>query len=206
MAAIRDGPTDFIDADSGEKICTVKAGPRTHINDLKKLIEADTGIPVLQISILAGTYRYKDFDQIGGELFTKAYEEQVTPQLLFRRLSAEQANEEQERHKAIEQLKKGTHLQKLADVHKADPDVVLFAVEHEAPTELQYASDSVKNNRDAMIEALKTSSLCSVYIAEDLWMDREFIKAAMTVDGLLLGASQVPAKWREDPEVLMYAC
>lgn len=206
MAAIRDGPTDLIDADSGEKICTVKAGPRTHINELKKLIETDTGIPILQISILAGTYRYKDFDQIGGELFTKAFEEQVTPQLLFRRLSEDQANEELERHKAIEQVKKGLHIQKLADVHKADPEVVLFAIQNTNASELQHASDSVKNNRDAMIEALKSSSLCVVYIGEDLWQDRDFIKGAMAVDGLILGATQVPFKWRCDPEIVMYAC
>lgn len=209
FAAIREQPVDILDAANGKvKFCTVKAGPKCEIKKIKKDIEADTGVPFREVVLMDDeNYKYKDFDMVGIELFKRALEPPESPPvLLYHRLTAEEADVEEVRHKAIEEIKHGKHMQHVEDASKADPEVCLFAVEHTNPSELQYASDSVKEDRHVMIQALRLSSTCMYYVSEKLWDDREFMKGAMAVDGLLIGASMVPQKWRADVEIVMYAC
>jgi len=210
FAAIREQPVDIIDAEHGLiKLCTVKAGPKCEIKKVKHEIEENAGVPTREVVLTdANGYKYKDFDHIGIDIFKTAMEAMPaeTPKLLFRRLTHEEANVAEGRHTAIEAIKHGTHMQHIDDEFKNDPEVCLFAVEHTNPSELQYASDAVKEDIDTMLQALRLSSTCMYYVSEKLWDDRTFVKGAMTVDGLLLGASMVPQKWRDDVEVVMYAC
>lgn len=205
-AAIREQPVDIIDWESGDKLCAVKAGPKTHIQLVIEEIEREVGIPARLLRICDGQHKFKHFDQVGASIFKEALADQTVPKLDLRRLTTEEAACDEARHKAIEKIRGGDMLIHMEEGVLGDPEVVLFAVENHNPAELQHADDNVKSDFDTMIAALKISSTCMYYVAENLWLDRTFMKRAVSIDGLLLGQAMVPTQWRSDVEIVMYAC
>jgi hypothetical protein len=206
VAAIRDQPVNILDAD-GKKICSVKAGPRTDIAAIKKQIQDEIGTESRLQMIMSGSYEYtKNQEHAGIAIFKTAMEKNATPELNLVLLSAEDAAFHEARHKVIEAIDHGTKLHDIEEIYRDDADIVLHAVEHANPSELQYASERVRSDMDHMLAALKISGTSMYYVHETLWKDRAFMKGAMQIDGLLLGASMVPAEWRSDAEIVMYAC
>lgn len=106
----------------------------------------------------------------------------------------------------MEAVKHGTKLKDLEEIYRSDPETVLLAVEHTNPSELQHATDSVKRDRETMLEALRLSGMTIYYVDPELWEDHDFIKGAVTIDGLILGQAMVPEHWRSNPEIVMLAC
>lgn len=206
-AAIREQPVEIVDDDTRKIVCTVKkAGPKTHISMLKAEIEQDTGIALRLQRLYFGARIYTDVELIGKDTFMEALEENSVAKLYLERLSPEEADKQEGRDRAIDQIKNGAHMQHMEDEWRSDPQVVLYAVEHSNPAELQHASDAVKSDWDTMMQALTINTTCMYYVADTLWQDRSFMKKAVSIDGLLLGAAMVPAEWRSDVEVVMYAC
>lgn len=209
LAAIRDQPVDIFNAKDGKKLCTVKAGPKTHVNTLKGSIHQDTGIAEREQKILRGSdehISYHDGEQIGSDLFKNALDMDKLPSLRFMQLSAAEADKEEACTAAKERIKNGTKLKDLEDDFRNEADIVLFAVEHTNPTELQHSTLEVRSDGPSMLQALRISTTSMYYVADSLWQNRSFMKSAVSIDGLLLGAKMVPTDWRTDVEMVMFAC
>lgn len=199
--AIREQPILITELGSGREICTAKAGPKTHISKVKNEISQATGISVHEILLCVKNHKYKDSDAVGMDIFRTE-----SPELHMKQLSPEEAELDAKRQEAFERILGGTKLTLLEEDLRADPDIVLFAVEHTNPAELQHAADEVKNDRDTMVQALTINTTCMYYVAPELWNDKAFVKSAVQIDGLLLGAAVVPKKWCADTEVVVHAC
>lgn len=207
-AAIREQDVEIVDFSTREKLCSVKAGPKTAISDIMNQIVKNLGIELRQLRLSSGDYKFKENDRyLGASIFKEAEKEQVQPELQLKRLTGQEADQYEGRLEAIDRMKNhGEHLKMLEELWRSDDEVVLWAIEHLAPTELQHASDSVKGHHDTMVEAMKLSTLCMYYVSDNLWQDREFMKSCVAIDGMLLGAQMVPSQWREDVEIVMIAC
>lgn len=193
--------------EDGAHVCEVKAGPKTAIHALKAEIETNTGIPIREQQIFTHCHKFKDDEKVGVGLFYEAQEQDRAPKVHFKRLTQEEAVRAEVGRVAIAKIKRdGARLADLQEDCRELPEVVLFAVSHTNPAELQYASAAVKSDKEAMLEALSFSSSCMYYIGAKCWQDRDFMTRAVSIDGLLLGAEMVPQIWRSDPEVVMYAC
>merc|ERR1719440_1543503 len=107
--AIRDQPVNILDAESGEKICVVQAGPKTDISRIKQMVSQDAGIPTREILIVSGGYKFKDNEHVGMGIFSEAADNQAQPELQLKRLSTEEADREEGREKALEFLKRDPH-------------------------------------------------------------------------------------------------
>jgi len=207
VALLREQMCDVLNYDDGEQICQVRAGPKSIIHAIKVEIETNAGIPIREQKIVTNHHKYKDDEKVGLDIFQEAADDERAPRLQFHRLTHEEADRAEAATKAIAEIRDhGHHLHDVEVSARENVDVVLFAVEHTNPAELQHASDSVKNDMDAMIDALTLSSLCMYYVGECCWQDRDFMIRAVSLDGLLLGVKVVPEMWRSDPEVVMYAC
>jgi len=205
LAAIRDQQVDIIDETTSVKLCTVKAGPKTAIHALKDEISTACGIPAKELLLKYGDHKFKDIDHVGIHVF-KDLTAGASAVLTFIRLTAQEAEEEDGRQKALEKVKHGEKLSHLDELYRGDPEIALMAVELDNASALQHASDSVKADRETMLEALKISTSCMYYVAESLWNDRQFMIGAVSIEGTLLGAKMVPQSWCSDAEVVMYAC
>merc|ERR1719189_3132603 len=157
------------------------------MSEVKLEIEKVTGIRTHQQRLL---FAGKELES-SGNICVDALR-MGRPELQLQMLS----NEEQGRQQAIERLRQGAKLKNLEDVHKADPEVVLFAVKHVNPSELQHAAVSVRGDREFLLKAMELNTICRYYASDELWHDFFFIQAIVQADGLLLGSSLVPSKWR----------
>lgn len=203
--AVREQQIDVFDF-SGEKICTVKAGPRTEALHVKEEIEKSLSIPVREQVIIACSKKLIDNQHLGLDIFKEASEEQRSPQLSFQRLSPEEADLEEGRMATLEEIKHGKKLKDVAEQYKSDSQVVLYAIEHHNGAELQMAGDSVKQDYTTMLEAIRLCTTCMYYVDESLWQNRDFVKCVLAIDGMLLGQKVIPDKFREDVELVMVAC
>jgi hypothetical protein len=200
-AAIRVQPVSIIDLDSGEELCQVHAGPRTFIHAVKEEIHDITGIKMNQQRILFEGSRLDDADKVGVDVFRTKQ-----PELQFKEISRAMAAAEDARRAVMERIDRVTKLKDLDDVYKADPEVVLYAVEHVNPSELQFADAALKSNRSVMVKAMAINTLSKYYVADELWLDYAFMLSIVNIDGLLLGSPQVPEKWRSDHRIVREAC
>jgi hypothetical protein len=126
--------------------------------------------------------------------------------LIFSRLTAEQADREEGVHAAIARIRDhGIKLKDLEETWRGESEVVLYAVQHINPAELQHADASIKSNMTTMLQAMRISTTCMYYVAENLWNDRQFVKSVVQIDGMTLGGRMVPTNWRSEIEIVMLA-
>lgn len=208
--AVRDQPIKVVSQQTGETICTVTAGPKTHIWHIKEDIAKDTGYATREQKVFMGVgpaYQYKDSDVVGAALFKEAMNAETDPKFGLQLLTAEEADQLEGIQEAIEKMDKGhLYFKDLEEAYRSVPEVVLWAVEHHNASDLQHAGDSVKTDFATMLQALKISTMSMYYVAESLWEDKQFVKSAVAVDGMVLGAKAVPLKWRSDTDIVITAC
>lgn len=212
--AVRDQPVKVVNAQNGETICTVTAGPKTHVWHIKEDIFKDTGYATREQKLFSGDVKdcqkqiqYKDSDVVGAGLFKEAHNEERDPQFILQLLTSDEADKLEGIQEAIEKMEQGKiHLKDLEETYRSESEVVLWAVEHHNPSELQHAGERIKADFATMLQALKISTMSVYYVAESLWEDKQFVKSAVEVDGMILGAKAVPVDWRSDIDIVITAC
>jgi len=199
--AIRDQPVALCDAYSGAVLCSVKAGPKTLIGVVKRGVENQLGCPPIQQRIWDGEILLKDQDHVGVNIFRTE-----EPSLLIQILSDKEAHYEERKSMAMKQLSSHkSDLKNFEEDLRADSDVVMCAIHNVNPAQLQHAEDVVRSDVGIMLEALRTSTVCKYYIAEELWSDTEFVRGAMQVDGMLIAEPKIPPDLKNSIGIAMEA-
>lgn len=200
-SAIRDQPVAIVDLQSNEELCSVKAGPKTRIEDVKRGVENLLGCPPIQQRIYNGDHLLKDQDQVGVSVFRTEQ-----PYLHLQILTDKEAHFEERKTKAIKQMTSHqTDLAHLEEDLRADRDIVMCAIHRVNPAQLQHAADWVRADVNLMLEAIGVSTTCKYYVAEELWNDVDFVRGVMAVDGMFMAEPKIPEYVKNDIGVAMEA-
>ncbi|CAK9026178.1 Uncharacterized protein SCF082_LOCUS17376 [Durusdinium trenchii] len=204
MDAATEEPTGILVQGSGLSYsCQVVCNSNSSIREVKRLFEAETGIPATELRLFLGDKELRDLQRLGNLQGTNC---DSSVELSFLRREPEQAKwleavvsdddgsflaEAPSYIRADREvvmaavMQNGRALEFASEKLRADREIVLLAVD-EDPNAFQFASSELHADRDVMLAAVQRNGLALQFAVDELRDDEELVKAAVSHEGLAL--------------------